>query len=108
MAGADQQQTADGDEAAVPFASSAAAVSYLFREHNRVLVGYLTARLKSEQEAKEVAQEAYVRLLHCKSPAHRVCCALIYSRSPATSLSTVCGIAGSGTERKSRWSRSRS
>jgi RNA polymerase sigma factor (sigma-70 family) len=68
MAGADQQQTADGDEAAAPFASSAAAVSYLFREHNRVLVGYLTARLNSEQEAKEVAQEAYVRLLQLQMP----------------------------------------
>ncbi len=46
-----------------PFASGADAVSHLFREHNRVLVGYLTGRLRSEQEAKEVAQEAYVRLL---------------------------------------------
>ena len=63
MADADQPQTAKCDEASTPFASSADAVSYLFREHNRVLVGYLTARLRSEQEAKEVAQEAYVRLL---------------------------------------------
>jgi RNA polymerase sigma-70 factor (ECF subfamily) len=38
-------------------------VNQLFREHNRALVGYLTARLRSENEAKEVAQEAYVRLL---------------------------------------------
>jgi len=39
------------------------AVSRLFKEHNRALVGYLTARLRSEQEAREIAQESYVRLL---------------------------------------------
>ncbi len=33
-----------------------------------MLVGYLTARLRSEQEAKEVAQEAYVRLLQLQEP----------------------------------------
>jgi RNA polymerase sigma factor (sigma-70 family) len=44
------------------------AVSRLFREHNRALVGYLTARLRSEQDAKEVAQEAYVRLLRLHEP----------------------------------------
>jgi RNA polymerase sigma-70 factor (ECF subfamily) len=49
-------------------ASTAAAVAQLFREHNRPLVGYLTARLRSEQEAKEVAQEAYVRMLKLQEP----------------------------------------
>ena len=39
------------------------AVARLFREHNRMLVGFLFARLKNEQEAKEVAQEAYVKVL---------------------------------------------
>jgi RNA polymerase sigma-70 factor (ECF subfamily) len=68
MADADQQQAAPCDEAAAPFESTTAAVSQLFREHNRVLVGYLTARLRSEQEAKEVAQEAYVRLLQLQEP----------------------------------------
>jgi RNA polymerase sigma factor (sigma-70 family) len=63
MADADQQQAEPCDEVAVPSESTAAAVSQLFREHNRALVGYLTGRLQSEQEAKEVAQEAYVRLL---------------------------------------------
>ena len=43
-------------------------MSYLFREHNRALVSYLAARLWSEQEAKEVAQEAYVRLLQLQKP----------------------------------------
>jgi RNA polymerase sigma-70 factor (ECF subfamily) len=38
-------------------------VARLFREHNRMLVGFLVGRLKNEQEAKEVAQEAYVRVL---------------------------------------------
>jgi RNA polymerase sigma-70 factor (ECF subfamily) len=46
----------------------AVAATYLYREHNRVLVRCLTARLRSEQEAKEVAQEAYVRLLQLHEP----------------------------------------
>lgn len=40
-----------------------AAVARIFREHNRKLVGLLVTRLKNEQEAKEVAQEAYVKVL---------------------------------------------
>ena len=68
MADADQQQEEPGNEAATHLESSAAAVSQLFREHNRVLVAYLTSRLRSEQEAKEVAQEAYVRLLQLQEP----------------------------------------
>jgi RNA polymerase sigma factor (sigma-70 family) len=43
-------------------------VERLFRAHNRALVGFLTARLGSEQEAREVAQEAYVRLLRLDQP----------------------------------------
>lgn len=38
-------------------------VERLFREHNDSLVRFLTLRLRSPQEAREVAQEAYVRLL---------------------------------------------
>ena len=68
MACADEQRAAPCDEVAAPFESAAAAVSQLFREHNRMLVGYLTTRLRSEQEAKEVAQEAYVRLLQLQDP----------------------------------------
>jgi RNA polymerase sigma factor (sigma-70 family) len=68
MTDADPPQAAQCDSAAAPFVSSADAVSYLFREHNRALVRYLTARLRSEQEAKEVAQEAYVRLLQLQKP----------------------------------------
>lgn len=44
------------------------AVARLFHEANPVLVRYLTARLRSEQEAREVAQEAYVRLLQMEKP----------------------------------------
>ena len=38
-------------------------VEELFRRHNRSLVQLLTTRLGSPQAAREVAQEAYVRLL---------------------------------------------
>jgi RNA polymerase sigma factor (sigma-70 family) len=41
----------------------AAAVSRLFRDHNRTLIGFLYARLRNEYEAREIAQEAYVKLL---------------------------------------------
>ncbi len=40
----------------------------LFQEHNRALVSFLTARLHCEQEARDVAQEAYVRLLQLERP----------------------------------------
>jgi RNA polymerase sigma factor (sigma-70 family) len=43
-------------------------VSRLFQEHNRALVSFLTARLHCEQEARDVAQEAYVRLLQLEEP----------------------------------------
>jgi len=38
-------------------------IARLFREHNRALVLYLASRFKDVQSAREVAQEAYVRLL---------------------------------------------
>ena len=41
----------------------AQAVSELFREHNRTLVRFLESKLQDTQEAREIAQEAYVRLL---------------------------------------------
>lgn len=43
-------------------------VRQLFEQHNRALVGFLVARLDSEAEAHEVAQEAYVRLLQLEQP----------------------------------------
>ncbi len=44
------------------------ALSHLFEEHNRTLQSFLVARLGNEQEAREVAQEAYVRLLQLHQP----------------------------------------
>lgn len=44
------------------------ALSSLFEEHNRTLQSFLKARLGNEQEAREVAQEAYVRLLQLHQP----------------------------------------
>jgi RNA polymerase sigma-70 factor (ECF subfamily) len=40
-----------------------ALIKQLFDEHNRTLIGFLRARLRSEAEARDVAQEAYVRML---------------------------------------------
>jgi RNA polymerase sigma factor (sigma-70 family) len=69
MSDADQQQAALLEKASMPFESTSAEVSQLFREHNRMLVRYLTVRLQSAQEAKEVAQESYARLLQLQQPA---------------------------------------
>jgi RNA polymerase sigma-70 factor (ECF subfamily) len=59
----------DGNRSADPASPEerAAAIGRLFREHNRKLVGFLVARLRNEHEAKEVAQEAYVRLLQLEA-----------------------------------------
>jgi len=43
-------------------------ISRLFKEHNRALVLFLAARLKNEHAAKEVAQEAYVKMLQLEKP----------------------------------------
>jgi RNA polymerase sigma factor (sigma-70 family) len=43
--------------------SHAQRISRLFSEHNDSLIHFLATRLRSVQEAREVAQEAYVRLL---------------------------------------------
>jgi len=62
------QRSVHCDEGAASIESSAQAATYLFREHNSALVGYLTSRLQSAQEAKEVAQEAFARLLQLRTP----------------------------------------
>jgi RNA polymerase sigma-70 factor (ECF subfamily) len=54
----------DRDEAAARSES----VQKLFFEHNRALVRFLVAKLRSEAEARDVAQEAYVRLLQLDRP----------------------------------------
>ena len=43
-------------------------VASLFEAHNKALLRFLTCRLRSAQEAREVAQEAYVRLLQLDAP----------------------------------------
>jgi RNA polymerase sigma-70 factor (ECF subfamily) len=45
-----------------------ALIERIFREHNASLLRFLQARLSSAQDAREVAQEAYVRLLQLDSP----------------------------------------
>lgn len=60
--------TAADELSAEPPPDPARGVERLFREHNRALVSFLAARLGSEQEAREVAQEAYVRLLRLDQP----------------------------------------
>lgn len=46
----------------------ARALSELFEHHNQTLVSFLMGRLGNEAEAKEVAQEAYVRMLQLDQP----------------------------------------
>ena len=43
-------------------------IETLFRQHNDSLLRFLIARIGSSQEAKDVAQEAYVKLLALDSP----------------------------------------
>jgi RNA polymerase sigma-70 factor (ECF subfamily) len=40
----------------------------LYREHNEALIRFVMSRVDSEQEARDVAQEAYVRMLQLHSP----------------------------------------
>ncbi len=49
-------------------AIDAKSVEQIFREHNHSLLRFLSARLASEQDAREVAQEAYVRMLQLDKP----------------------------------------
>lgn len=64
-AGADDR-FADGESADAIVSGGATEqgeIKALFKRHNDELVRYLTGRLQSHDEAVEVAQEAYVRLL---------------------------------------------
>ena len=56
-----KEGSAPGDS--VVSADHAEAVKRLFEEHNRALVSFLRARLHNDTEARDVAQEAYVKLL---------------------------------------------
>jgi len=55
----------DGEPSGAPPAGEdrAELVLRLFREHNQALIGFLLGRVNSQQEAQEIAQEAYVRML---------------------------------------------
>lgn len=65
MAHAPDSASQTPDPASPPDGESRAeVVARLFREHNDSLVNFLAARLRSRQEALEVAQEAYVRMLN--------------------------------------------
>jgi RNA polymerase sigma factor (sigma-70 family) len=48
--------------------SRAAVIERLFREHNEALIRFLRGRVGSRNEALEIAQEAYVRLLSLDQP----------------------------------------
>jgi RNA polymerase sigma-70 factor (ECF subfamily) len=48
--------------------SRGAVVERIFREYNESLIRFLQTRLPSAQDAREVAQEAYVRLLQLDQP----------------------------------------
>src|SRR4029077_21204262 len=48
--------------------SRASVVERLFREHNEALIRFLRGRVGSQNEAREIAQEAYVRLLSLDQP----------------------------------------
>lgn len=57
------QVRSDPDSPSNDKGASASSVELLFREHNDTLIRFLRARLKSDADAREAAQEAYVRLL---------------------------------------------
>jgi DNA-directed RNA polymerase specialized sigma24 family protein len=65
---ADGERLASNPPQAAQPSQRADSVGRLFREHNRSLVSYLAMRLRSVHEAKEVAQEAYVRVLQLDQP----------------------------------------
>lgn len=64
-----QERTSDTTPApAAASESHRALMERLFREHNEALIRFLLTRVRSHQEASEVAQEAYVRLLSLDKP----------------------------------------
>jgi RNA polymerase sigma factor (sigma-70 family) len=68
---ADPVDSEEEDSRAADAASSAPhaeRIAAIFREHNQSLLRFLLGRLASEQDAREVAQEAYVRMLQLDRP----------------------------------------
>jgi RNA polymerase sigma factor (sigma-70 family) len=70
MAVEDRRQGSDAprEESGEDSRTRAELMERLFREHNEALVRFLLARLRSHHAAREVAQEAYVRLLSLDRP----------------------------------------
>lgn len=62
------RQDADEQAEGMAGADKARVVEDLFRQHNQALVQFLRARLRTDQDARELAQEAYVRLLQLDKP----------------------------------------
>jgi RNA polymerase sigma-70 factor (ECF subfamily) len=58
-------QSSEGD---VSSSNHSDRIATIFREHNESLLRFLAARLGSNDDAMEVAQEAYVRLLKLDKP----------------------------------------
>jgi len=56
------------DRAPDALADQSRVIAELFRAHNGALVSFLAARLNNAQDARDVAQEAYVRLLQLDRP----------------------------------------
>jgi RNA polymerase sigma-70 factor (ECF subfamily) len=65
MSRAEADKVFEGGE---PGAGANSRIESLFREHNDTLLRFLRARLHSEADAREAAQEAYVRLLQLDDP----------------------------------------
>lgn len=68
MADPAQADSTDLDALAAGAPERMELIARLFREQNEALIRFLALRLRSQQEAKEVAQEAYVRLLKLDQP----------------------------------------
>lgn len=66
--GSSAQSGGGGTTAAAEQGARQEVVESLFREHNRALLAFLRTRLASEQAARDVAQEAYVKLLQLDRP----------------------------------------
>jgi RNA polymerase sigma-70 factor (ECF subfamily) len=53
----------DGQPSSQPDESAGPGLAQLFEDHNAMLIHLLRTKLNSDQEARDVAQEAYVRML---------------------------------------------
>jgi len=64
----DSLHASDADKDMRAASQQTSTLARLFEEHNRALTSFLMARLGDEQEVREVAQEAYARLLQLDQP----------------------------------------